>query len=62
MFGLSNGGDNIKQDDYSSRKGKWKLENRGENYTPIKHWHTFQLDALPTLEEFLSVLEPKEED
>lgn len=35
---------------------------RDTEYTPVKHLHTFQLDALPTLEEFLALLEPKGED
>ncbi|BCP56292.1 hypothetical protein K32_49090 [Kaistia sp. 32K] len=42
--------------------GKADQQHRGEKYTPIKHWHTFQLDALPTEEEFLAILEPKEDE
>jgi hypothetical protein len=35
---------------------------RSEEYHPVKHLHTFQLDALPTDEEFLAICEPRDED
>lgn len=31
-------------------------------YTPVRHVHTFNLGALPTDEEFLAQVEPKDED
>lgn len=34
----------------------------GQGYEPVKHLHTFKLDALPSKEEFLSILEPDDDE
>lgn len=39
-----------------------ELEKSSNGYTPVKHVKTYQLDALPTDEQFLADLEPKEEE
>lgn len=33
----------------------------GSKYHPVKHKHTFQLNNLPSVEEFISILEPSED-
>lgn len=42
--------------------GKADQEHRADKYTPVKLIHTFDLAALPTDEEFLAILEPKDEE
>lgn len=42
--------------------GEADQDHRSKKYTPVKHMHTFQLDALPTVDEFLAICEPRGED
>lgn len=37
-------------------------EGVSKEYSPVKHIHTFQLEALPTEDDFLKVCEPQEEE
>lgn len=39
-----------------------ELEKSEQGYQPVKHTKTYQLDALPTEEQFLKDLEPAEDD
>lgn len=42
--------------------GKADQPHREEKYMPVKHVHTFHIDALPEEQEFLALLKPKDEE
>lgn len=47
---------------FASLAGQADQEHRTDKYSPVRLMHSFDLDSLPTDDEFLAICEPREED